>query len=162
MNLETFWQVVSYFGDVQYWIGFGVAAILAYLFVSPRDRSKILAFGLVPLVAVIVSRGLVAILRGVFMIARPCVGLAGCPLSYSFPSGHATAVFAFVTAFWFVTRKKTLSLVFLGVAILVALSRVALHYHTFIDVGVGAVLGVVVGGLLYLFISRLLYLLKRR
>lgn len=150
MNWGIFWQGVSYFGDIQYWIGFAVATIVAYYLVSGRDRKRIFLAGIFPLVAVIISRVFVEILRGVFMVARPCVGIMGCPLSYSFPSGHAAAVFAFVTAFWFITKKRIVSMVLLFIALAVAISRVALNYHTFLDVGAGAVVGIVIGSLLYL------------
>lgn len=74
--------------------------------------------------------------------------------SNSFPSGHTTTAFAFfvVLCLWEKTEKYTIIWIFL--AFLVALSRVYLVQHFWIDTYFGALLGV--------FVSVLVYLLSKK
>ena len=70
--------------------------------------------------------------------------MVGSPVEdgFSFPSGHATSVMAFVTALFLTTNKKWSSLGFIGV-IIMAFSRVYLMAHYPSDV----ITGIIVGGL---------------
>ncbi|HAM37363.1 MAG: hypothetical protein UU08_C0001G0043 [Candidatus Uhrbacteria bacterium GW2011_GWE2_40_58] len=67
----------------------------------------------------------------------------------SFPSGHATISFAAAVSIWFV--DPTLGLVFSGLAILVALSRVYVGVHYVSDIIAGALLGAFVSCLVTFF-----------
>ena len=74
---------------------------------------------------------------GTFFARFPCFP---APYAYaSFPSGHATTAFAaaLVLAFWYPRQAG----VFMGLAVLVALSRVVLGVHFPSDVLAGALLG---------------------
>lgn len=62
----------------------------------------------------------------------------GTPFS-SWPSGHATLIFAFSTSMWFLFPK--LRSLWVLLAILVAIGQVGMYYHFFSDVIAGAVLG---------------------
>lgn len=70
--------------------------------------------------------------------------------SYSFPSDHAAALFAIVASLWF-SGYKRLSLFFLGLAVVICLSRVASGLHFPSDILAGAVLGLLSGWLVDLF-----------
>lgn len=74
---------------------------------------------------------------GTFFAKFPCFP---APYAYaSFPSGHATTAFAaaLILAFWYPRQAG----VFMGLAVLVALSRVVLGVHFPSDVFAGALLG---------------------
>ena len=121
-----------------------VAAALTLVLGRRKDR-----WGLLLLVFVVLSSDLLSnLLKHLFMRTRPCNALegvrllAGCSHSYSFPSSHATNIFAamvFLTA-----RYRKFFPVFLTVAVTVAYSRVYVGVHYPLDVAGGAVLGSVV------------------
>lgn len=64
--------------------------------------------------------------------------------THSFPSGHSISAFSMAVIFTYITPKKSWGLLFLGVAFLVAYSRVYLSEHFFQDVTAGSVVGVFV------------------
>ncbi len=79
--------------------------------------------------------------------------LMRCPSDWSFPSGHACSSFAAAGAFFRVNREKgkVLRVLPLGIAAVIAFSRlyVGVHYPT--DVLVGTLIGVVGSGLVCRF-----------
>lgn len=136
------------------WLGYGgldigiLAALAAYGWWVENSDLKLrgLAAG-----AMVAGAGLLdQVVKNVACRARPSAPQAGdffcnfpCfPASYSyasFPSGHATTAFAtaFILAFWYPRLRGP----FLGLAVLVGLSRVVLGAHFPSDVLLGAVLG---------------------
>ncbi|WP_298836234.1 phosphatase PAP2 family protein [Clostridium sp.] len=111
------------------------------------------------------------ILKHIFKRIRPSAVnlLIAKPVSYSFPSGHATSSFAAagVLAKYF----KKYALVFLSLASLIAFSRLYLYVHYPTDVLAGIVLGLICSVItIYLFnkvsyrniITSLIYKRKRR
>ncbi|MBN2341189.1 MAG: phosphatase PAP2 family protein [Deltaproteobacteria bacterium] len=70
---------------------------------------------------------------------------SGTPRDYSFPSGHTQT--AFSTAAYLSCLYPMLSPVFLLLAVLVGVSRIAIGVHFPLDVLVGALLGAGCGGL---------------
>lgn len=78
--------------------------------------------------------------------------LVAVPHSYSMPSGHATAAFAVALAAGLVHRRLLWPL--LGLAALVAFSRVWLGVHYLTDVLVGAALGTAIAIGAWLLVSR--------
>lgn len=149
MVLELFWQILSIFGEIQYWTGLTVGALIIYQFLPKRDKKKIawVIFALLP--AIIFSYQITYLLKLWFKVPRPCLGLGQCPASYSFPSGHATVIFAFASVFSLETRKKKFYLAAFMFAALVALSRVFLNYHTYADILAGALIGMFSGYLIH-------------
>lgn len=121
-----------------------VASALILVLGKRKDR-----WGLLLLVFVVLSSDLLSNLaKHLFMRIRPCNALegvrllAGCGHSYSFPSSHATNIFAamvFLTA-----RYRRFFPVFLTIAVTVAYSRVYVGVHYPLDVVGGAALGSVV------------------
>ncbi|TAG06759.1 MAG: phosphatase PAP2 family protein [Cytophagia bacterium] len=79
--------------------------------------------------------------------------------SNSFPSGHTTTTFALLIVFclWGKTEKYTIFWIFL--AFLVALSRVYLLQHFWIDTYFGALLGTMVSVLVYLYSKKKKFIL---
>lgn len=63
---------------------------------------------------------------------------------YSFPSGHTMAVFAFCTVMTLLINRKFAGLILFMVPFLGGLSRIYLLQHFFVDIWVGALLGVLV------------------
>lgn len=139
-----FWQFFSYFGDVAYWLGFSIAFLLIYPLLSKSDKAKTrwIVVELIPIV--LISYLIATCLKFLFLVPRPCFGLEDCPLTPSFPSGHATIAFAFSTVIVARLRERKY-LLFFGLAFLVALSRIMLGVHAVVDVVAGSVLGIAVG-----------------
>jgi len=74
----------------------------------------------------------------------------------SFPSGHTTTAFAVCTAFAiYYSDRKILQLLFFTLALGVAISRVYLSQHFFMDVVGGAFLGLFVGYFSYNLIKKI-------
>ncbi len=101
-------------------------------------RSKII----IP--SVLISYGVTFLLKIFFKVPRPCFGEIGCPSTYSFPSGHASVVFAWLTSLFYFKKKKSY-LILLPIPLLVIISRVGLGVHTWLDVIVGSAIGTIVG-----------------
>lgn len=59
----------------------------------------------------------------------------------SFPSGHATQIFAIFMSTMFVARRQTFKILFLGVSVLAAFSRVYLSQHWLVDILAGSLIG---------------------
>ncbi|MDH5637605.1 MAG: phosphatase PAP2 family protein [Nitrospinota bacterium] len=82
---------------------------------------------------------------------RPCAELpdvhqpsqVGCTDSFSFPSNHAVNSFSFAAVIGIIYPRMLIALA--PIALLVALSRVAVGVHYPADVVAGAVLGVIIG-----------------
>jgi len=155
MVYETFWLAISYFGDIQFYLGLTAATLIIYQIILKEDKLKIdwILFSLLP--SIIVSFLIVSLAKDVFQIPRPCLGQIDCPPDYSFPSGHATAIASFATIVSLETRKKRIYLFVIPLSILVALSRVFLNYHTYADVIAGAVVGTFVSLVFYQYYPKI-------
>lgn len=77
----------------------------------------------------------------------------GSPLHGGMPSGHAAFAFSIATSALLSGSGNLLSLLVLAMAVMLSQSRVFLKIHTFVEVLVGALLGVVTTALLYIFFS---------
>ena len=103
------------------------------------DRRKLLLY---PLGIALVARFVFAsLLKGFFAIARPDGGLIVGD-GYSFPSGHATFFFALAAAVYM--KDKRWGAVFLILAAVLSILRVATGLHYTSDILAGAALGVLV------------------
>jgi undecaprenyl-diphosphatase len=142
MVFDTFWVLISYFADIAYWIGFAVSFLIIYPLLEKKDKIKVfwIIYALLP--AVFLAYSLNFILKSIFQIERPCVMLSNCPSGYSFPSGHASLIFAFATIVTIYEKKYKSYLWAIPLAILVGLSRIFLNYHTVADVIGGAFVGI--------------------
>lgn len=78
----------------------------------------------------------------------------------SFPSGHATAVFAVFTALALLTKNPLLKILCLVIAVNAAFSRTYLSQHWLIDIYTGSIIGVLFATILYFVIMRAGFLEK--
>lgn len=112
--------------------------VAVWLWRSSRRRPAAYA-----LVTVFGAEVLSSLLKLVVSRVRPCVDLASCPSTTSFPSGHATGA----AAFWVAAAVLLLPVVgrrawaLLAVPVLVALTRVLLGVHYPSDVVGGLLVG---------------------
>lgn len=89
------------------------------------------------------AEALSTLLKSFFDRVRPCVDLASCPASSSFPSGHAVGAAAFwgTAAVLLLPRVGRRAWGLLVVPLVVALTRVLLGVHYVSDVLAGLVVG---------------------
>lgn len=142
--LDTFFGFLSFVG-IYGGVFLGFAFVL-YL----KNRKKVKKQLVALLVAEILYIILVEIiLKNIIVRPRPQFGIADAVLpydfshSFSFPSGHATIVFA--TAFILGRGNKKLKWVYYLLAFLIAFSRIYLGKHYPTDVLAGAVIGLLIG-----------------
>ena len=143
-----FWEFITILGDLRFWIGAAGAALLLYIIIPKKVKGYLgwFIFGILP--AVVISRGIVEVIKIVAQIPRPCLGLE-CPDGYSFPSGHAAVIFSAMTIAILYSKRKKLKVGFSILAVLVAISRVVLGTHRIEDILVGSVIGIITGYLIY-------------
>jgi len=132
------WEILSIFGDLKFWIVVSVIFLISALL----KKKKLASLLLMILLSVILARSIVEILKQIFKISRPCIGLDFCSLDYSFPSGHASVIFAAVTALILQKKDWRYSILLLFFASLVSLSRIMLELHRWEDVIVGSIIGI--------------------
>ena len=115
-----------------------IGIVLLTLF-SLKDRKKLLfAF-----VSSVLSASIVTfLLKLLFQRARPLLALVDYS-SFSFPSGHATAIFAILPVF--LKKYPKFRYLFYVIAAFVLYNRVFLGLHYFSDLIVGAVIGYSIG-----------------
>lgn len=144
IDAYMFWSFVTIFGDVAFWVGGAAAAYFVRVFLPKDERKHVswLVIGIIP--AAMVAFLLAYVLKDFFMVPRPCYGALGCPVEFAFPSGHATVIFAGVTTLLLFHRRRKLILPLYTLAVLVALSRIALGVHYYEDVIGGAALGMLI------------------
>lgn len=82
--------------------------------------------------------------------------IAGRPVlsQYSFPSGHTATAFATALMLAIFIRRTWASMLLLGLALLVGLSRIYLLEHFWVDVYFGSLVGVTVTLLVYIALQR--------
>lgn len=124
-------------------------AVVTWWRMRGRDASRMAAALWVP-AAVLVSYGLSNVVKVLVQEPRPCIRYPAAPTlatcdyatDYSFPSNHVTLAVAAAVALVLAARRT--GLIALGLALLVACSRVYLGAHYPHDVLAGAVLGALV------------------
>ncbi|MDG1720006.1 MAG: phosphatase PAP2 family protein [Bacteroidia bacterium] len=72
----------------------------------------------------------------------------------SFPSGHTTAVFTFITVLAIGLKRSWIQLLMPFLGSLVAFSRIYLGQHFLMDVVVGAILGIFIATLSFYFVNK--------
>lgn len=142
--LDSLFSHVTYLGGMG-----GIVWILwaAVLLCIPKTRKAgmVLAFAL--LADLILCNGL---LKPLFSRVRPydvndtVQLIAAKQKDFSFPSGHTAVCFTGVTALY-LARKTKMGHVALGIAVLVAISRMYLYMHYPTDVLGGIVVGAIAG-----------------
>lgn len=151
--LDVFYKYTTYLGEGYY---FAVIIIILGLF-----RIKYFVQGFL----LFIASGLFAqLLKQVFNDPRPIsyfadsveLNLVDGVSVYSwnsFPSGHSTSAFTIFLFFSFLIKNQIMKFIFLIIAINVAISRIYLVQHFFIDVYFGSILGTIVTLLLYNYLE---------
>jgi membrane-associated phospholipid phosphatase len=167
MDILTVWYFITLLGTPEYWaaIAAGLVAVYFILRFSVHGSSwkkykptlKRLLIVFIP--SLLIVFGLTIALKDTLNIPRPCTpcsslatgiyptgtDLSGacnpyCDSDSSFPSGHAATAFTVFSSLYFTFRRRLAIPLFI-IPILVAYSRVALGVHTYLDILVGALLG---------------------
>lgn len=147
--LDKLMPVITSLGDLGFvWIVIAIALVLDKPYRMIGNQLLITL-----IISTIIGEGIVKHLIRRF---RPCSKetdiklLIKKPLSYSFPSGHTLSSFAaasVLSAFF-----AEYSLIFMGLAILIALSRIYLYVHYPTDVIAGIVFGLLCSRLVFIVI----------
>lgn len=135
---DRFWSLVTLWGD-----GLFAFAVLAFFF--RRKPRLVWAFAFATLLFLIFGHGL----KNLLAVARPP---AVIPLdrfhligpawkTNSFPSGHSATALILAGSFFMTVRRFWGRIILIGLASLVALSRVVVGVHWPLDVVAGALLG---------------------
>jgi len=143
-----FWQFLSIFGDIQFWVGAAITSLIFFFAIPKRAKKHVSWFIFLTLPTVLIAYSVIYVIKLLFKVPRPCFGLLNCPLLYSFPSGHAAVVFAAMTSLALLYKNKKLAIILLLSSCLVSLSRLFLNVHRVEDVVIGSLIGIVVGVLI--------------
>ena len=126
------------------------------LLVLPKTRKSGVSLMAVLLVDLVICNG---ILKPLVHRIRPFDVRTGIellvkrPTDFSFPSGHTAASFASVMALYLAGEKK-IWISSLGLAVLIAFSRLYLYVHYPTDVLGGVIIGVMAGALGYWLVKK--------
>ncbi|TYR82071.1 phosphatase PAP2 family protein [Priestia megaterium] len=138
-GLNAFFRTITHAGGAT----FTISMALLFMFVM-KDSTKLIAYA--SAFSLAVSHIPVAIAKKLYPRKRPYLQLEHTkvlqnPLKdHSFPSGHTTAIFSFLTPF--MIAYPLLMTVLLPLAVTVGLSRIYLGLHYPTDVLVGMLLGI--------------------
>ena len=154
-----FWYAITFLGTLEFWAAVSLLLTGAYLILRGTNspHAKKLRDFLIILIPTMVATFLIVFsLKAAFAIPRPC---APCPAEpcnplcvedFSFPSGHSAAMFAAFAATYIAYRKERKYWPLLAVVpVLVAISRVMLGVHTYVDIVAGSAIGTIVPFLVY-------------
>ena len=113
-----------------------------------RAMITILAFSLFRLTGEIIKEG-TAIPRTCWQTGVKT--LIPCPDSFSFPSGHALGSAMAAMVISLIYMKKFIAILACGLALLVAVSRIATGVHSPVDVIGGMIMGIIFGWIIWKF-----------
>lgn len=126
---------------------------------SKRDKKFIILFSLSFLITAFLSD---IVFKNIFQRSRPFIAIYNhlqlfttnfnCPIDFSFPSTHSATAFAAATVLTFFDKKRCWF--YYIIAVVISYSRIYLGCHYFIDVVIGAVLGVAISKLLFRLIPK--------
>lgn len=160
--LDLLYKYLTYLGEGYYF--------LAIILVMGLYRVKYLVQGVV----LFVCSGLFTqLLKHIFDMPRPIKYFDSSVVlnlvdgvsvhSYnSFPSGHSTSTFTIFLFFSIMVSNKLLKFIFSIIAINVAISRVYLVQHFFIDIYVGSIIGVLFTLIIYVYMENVSTLTKSK
>jgi len=161
--LDYFFKFITYFGDGYFVLNVSLVIILLYNI--GVGMQIILSYALSGLAATILKRFFYDDINRPFLVFTyfrkdhlNYVDGVDMLIHNSFPSGHATAAFAFFFSLMFFTNKKYLEWLCFFFAILTAFSRTYLSLHWLVDIYVGSMIGVVAATLIYKFVNQSNYI----
>jgi membrane-associated phospholipid phosphatase len=166
---EQFWVMVTLLGSPLLSTSFVICLILIYFLLGKRHpmgkdaakcRRLLKKYLLLIIPALLISMLGTEMLKLAIMVPRPCVMCPAqgcnpyCPITYSFPSGHAATITGIVTALFLLLRRRIFLALYI-MPLLVAASRVILGVHTIADVAGGFIFGLFFTMLVWRFRKRL-------
>jgi len=156
--MNEIWYYITLLGEPIFWILFTLAAAFFYMVMRRRldkdKKEKLKAVIVICFLSVLIAAVATASIKQILPVERPCIPCPAdecnpyCPKDNSFPSGHTSATFAFFTALLLIMREKKY-LPLLIIPVLVGISRIMLDVHFPIDVFIGALLGIIIGFLVF-------------
>ncbi|MFA4911445.1 MAG: phosphatase PAP2 family protein [Desulfobacteria bacterium] len=159
MQNSLFDRIMPVITDIHYW---KIVILIVWLALIVKGGRKGRVAAILVIVVVGFSDLLIAqVIKPVVARVRPCnvlphvnllVGCGGLE-SYSFPSSHASNIFAAASFFGY--KYKRLVGVFISIALLVAYSRVYVGVHYPFDVIGGAFVGVICAGIILIIERRI-------
>ena len=164
-----------FFDEIMWWISYKHTWIPLYLFILFFIFKKFKWKGFIPLVAIIIGvtiadQGSIHLFKEVFQRLRPChtpeladivhIVKNKCGGKYGFVSSHATNVFFLASYIALIFENKYLRILLLFWAIIISYSRIYLGVHFPADVFVGALLGALIGIIMF-FISKRIIGIKK-
>jgi len=165
--------LLTFIGEPELWIALMPLLVVLYFVVRfqwpeyKRPMKRFIAV-IVPSLAVVLL--IVLLLKTEFPMARPCIPCTMiqqtcnpyCPTNDpSFPSGHAATVFTVFASLWLIQRKRWQLPIFI-IPLAVASSRVLLGVHTWVDITIGGLIGLVITLLAYRELERRSFWDKKR
>lgn len=166
MQNSLFDRIMPVITDIHYW---KIVILIVWLALIVKGGKKGRVAAILVIVVVGFSDLLIAqVIKPIVARVRPCNVLphvhllVGCGSleSYSFPSSHASNIFAAASFFGY--KYKRLVAAFITIAVLVAYSRVYVGVHYPFDVIGGAVVGVVCAWIVLILERRVCLLIEKR
>jgi len=152
---DVFFRYITYLGEAPIFILVGVVLLLYRLYYAILlTLTGLIHFAIVQFLKIVV-----------FNINRPALHyedslstfnlVEGVELHtfYSMPSGHSASAFALATLLILITKNKLLQVIYMLLAILVTISRVYLFQHFMVDTLIGSVIGLLVSGIIWWYLS---------
>ena len=168
---SAFWDTIMWnISATKTWIPL---YIIVLFFVFKQQKWKgFITFLFMVLVVVVADQSSVQLFKNTFQRLRPCHNEAilnlvhivnnKCGGLYGFVSSHATNTFAFAVFTSLFFNKKWISYSLIFWAIIVSYSRIYLGVHYPLDVLGGAVLGLIIGILIFKLYIFIFYKIKDR
>jgi membrane-associated phospholipid phosphatase len=141
---------ITYLGD-----GITFAVVLVYLLIARKFKPFFIGITSVLLVTLVVQA-----VKHIANAPRPMLYFQEAPFVhtvkwvsvhyyYSWPSGHAACAFALFSHLSLINDNKRRGLLFIGLALLAAYSRIYLAQHFFADIYIGSIIGAVASFVVY-------------
>jgi len=152
---DVFFSYITYLGEAPIFIVVGVLLLLYRLYYAILlTLTGLIHFAIVQFLKIVI-----------FNVNRPALYyedslstfnlVEGVELNtlYSMPSGHSASAFALATILILITKNKLLQVIYMLLAILVTISRVYLFQHFMVDTLIGSIIGLLVSGIIWWYLS---------
>ncbi len=161
------WYFITVFGAPEVWVLVSIGLLFIYFLLGnklpEKRKKKFKEFLKIYLPSVLITFTLIFFIKNIFPTERPCIPCffegqencdPYCPSDSSFPSGHAATGFLVFTSLFLILRKRKFLWIFI-IPVIISISRIALEVHTYIDITVGAIIGVLIPLIIYKIMNRL-------